>query len=368
MLKNKKVRLIISIGVLASFVALLFSAGCAAPAPGTAPTQTVTVTATPAAPEKKVWEIRLQAYMAPASVHTRTLKAFFVPRMEEATDGRIKVTIFDAGTLVETVDIIDALGEGMIDMAHTGSGYYLGLLGPVAGFCDPNPFTFHSQSEWQTLFYDLGLLEVAREMYRPHNVYLIGEILSTGGVQAMTTPPVSRLSDFEGLKLRAYGTTAKLLDKMGAATVFLPGGEIYTAAATGVIDGFCFSSPSTDFNYGLHEVAKYRIKPSLNWYSNDVLIRPDLWAEFPDDLKAIMEAVVFEQANLCGRQILYEDREAEVNMADYGITLVNLPEEDVLEISRLAAELWEEEAAGDPAAQKAMDIIRDYQKFLGRIK
>ena len=134
------------------------------------------------------------------------------------------------------------------------------------------------------------------------------------------------------------------------------------------MDGAVFSSPSSDIAYGFYEVAKYYTLPGLIWYTNDVLIQPAIWEKLPDNLKAILESAVFDWGNNMGRTLLYEDRAALQKMEDdWGVTILHLPDEDVAKARKMAVELMVELAGNDPEGLKALKIIQDYHKYLGRL-
>ena len=92
------------------------------------------------------------------------------------------------------------------------------------------------------------------------------------------------------MKIRVFGIEAKWYEKMGAVTVLLPGEELYTGLATGVIDGARWGCPSNTIGMGLHEQAPYVIYPaSMPAPGNCYLANPKAWNSLTDDLKAIID-------------------------------------------------------------------------------
>src|SRR5690606_2219425 len=101
--------------------------------------------------------------------------------------------------------------------------------------------------------------------------------------------PITSMADFKGLKIRSFGLEAKWYENMGAQPVFLGGGEIYTALATGVIDAARWSSPAGNYNNSFHEVAKYYVQPSpLPVPNNFFAVNKQAWDQLPADMQAIL--------------------------------------------------------------------------------
>src|SRR5690606_16673047 len=105
-------------------------------------------------------------------------------------------------------------------------------------------------------FYKKGFIDLAREAYGKHGVYYLGPQLSPRW-DIMSKKPITSMQDFKGLKIRSFGLEAKWYENMGATPVFMSGGEVYTALATGVIDAARWASPAGNFNHASHGRAKY---------------------------------------------------------------------------------------------------------------
>jgi hypothetical protein len=68
--------------------------------------------------------------------------------------------------------------------------------------------------------------------------------------------PITKSSDFKGLKFRTNGLAIDLFTAMGAAVNALPGGEIVPALDRGLLDAAEFNNPTSDTLLGFPDVSK----------------------------------------------------------------------------------------------------------------
>ena len=102
------------------------------------------------------------------------------------------------------------------------------------------------------------------------------------------------MADVKGLKARCMGDGGEILKRMGAATVIIPGGELYEAMQRGTIDAFEYSTLASNWTMHFNEVAKYvYLSPTRAPSDPQVFfVNKEAWEELPDDLKGIVESVV----------------------------------------------------------------------------
>ena len=313
----------------------------------------------------EVYEWRLQSYTT-GGPEKETFFSHFLPDVEELSQGQIKITRYDPGVLVPTADVVGAVQTGTLDMASTSFGYHSGLIGPGAELLSGAPFMWKTYNEWATLWYDLGLEDIARELYARHGAHLIGSVLDVPGTNVFSTVPIETMADFSGMKIRTYGMQAALLEKLGAGTIYFPTEETYTALATGLVDAATSGSPSYVIDLAYQEVAKYWVEPTFLQLVDDILICPDVWEELPAHLQRSLELACLDWSCARARMYQYRDAEALATMVeDYGVVVNRLPEADVATIRELSIGLWDEVAGDDPDALEVIRITRDYLKHLG---
>ena len=91
--------------------------------------------------------------------------------------------------------------------------------------------------------------------------------------------------------MRIPGIGGEVLKEAGGIPVTLPGGELFTALQTGVIDATEWVGPYNDLTFGFHQAAKYYYYPG--WHEPgpmlELLINIDAWNSLPNHLQVIIE-------------------------------------------------------------------------------
>jgi TRAP-type mannitol/chloroaromatic compound transport system substrate-binding protein len=211
----------------------------------------------------KVFHWKMQSMDVASMVGPSITQKDFCDRIRMMSNGRLDITLFTAGELTPTVEIIDSMEKGMVDIAHTTGAYYTGSI-PEACLETAGlpPLMFDSFRDAIQLYWYGGLDEIIRQGYAKHGIYYLGSLIWDVPIAFWSKNNMQGIEDLKGYKARSFGYTAKALAKLGAAPVFLPHEEVYTAIAQGVIDG-----SMTDASYyarmKYNEVAPYFYLPGL---------------------------------------------------------------------------------------------------------
>lgn len=325
---------------------------------------TFALTATAHAQETFNW--RIQSNLNAGEPGYVAVQEKFAKLAETMSGGRITFEIFPVGALFPIKDGLEAVGSGLAEMAVLTGGYYAGKLGPIANLESGVPGSLHTPIERYNFFYKEGFIDLARKAYAPYGVYYLGPQLSPPW-DIMSKKPITSMEDFKGLKIRAFGLEAKWYEKMGATPVFLSGGEIYTALATGVIDAARWASPAGNMNNSFHEVAKYYVQPSpMPVPNNFFAVNAQAWEQLPDDLKAILEeAAVAASVEYLAISAM-QDAQAMQKMQEAGVEISRVPPEEWAKMEAVARDLWQEYAKEGGLAERGVKMLNDYLAKLGR--
>jgi TRAP-type mannitol/chloroaromatic compound transport system substrate-binding protein len=206
------------------------------------------------------------------------------------------------------------------------------------------------------------------ELYAPFGIR--GFMAGNTGTQMLGwfKNEITSVDDFKGLKFRAPGNQARILQKLGAVPVQLAGGEIFPALQSGAIDAAEWIGPYNDLSLGFYQVCKY-------YYSHgyhepgpmlQLTVNEEAWSTLPDDLKGIVQTCA-EAANI--------DITAEYNarsgpalrslVQDHGVIVKALPEDVILATGEKTSEVINEiYESGDIVARK---IVEDFLEFREQI-
>ncbi|MEM1589995.1 MAG: TRAP transporter substrate-binding protein DctP [Candidatus Bathyarchaeia archaeon] len=306
-----------------------------------------------------VKELKLQSHL-PASDINRGLP-YFATMLEKLTGGRYKVKLYPVGAIVPAKEMLSALRAGTLDIVHYAEGYFSGEV-PGTEAASGLPMLFDELSEaWYFMWYK-GVVDILRDEYAKKGAYFIPwEAWPTA---LMTRKPVKTLDDLKGMKLRSWGGIAHLLTKCGASVTFIPGGELYTALATGVVDGAHWDGAGPMFNMRFHEVLKYLLLPYLQYSWNNLLINKKIWDSMsPEDkIKFLTAAQASAYFGTMHTRVL-EVYALEAMVRRFGVKVNMLPDDDVKRMQAIAVESWDEIAkrsSVDAAiVQKAKEMLKE---------
>ncbi|MCC5858645.1 MAG: TRAP transporter substrate-binding protein DctP [Ectothiorhodospiraceae bacterium] len=309
---------------------------------------------------------RVQTHWPQASSSYNDSLVFLKERLEERTDGRLILELYEAGSLVPTSDIFDATRRGVVQMGTISPAYVLDrseLAGIAFGL--PNAF----RDVWEAIYFwqILGFEDMLREDFARYGVYW-----STDKVYAtemVVKEPIESLRDFEALNIRSSGTLQRFLTDAGAAASMIPGEELYQALSTGVVDGAHWGAAQGAYSMSLYEIAKYHVRPPLNLGGIDVfIINQDAMDNLPDDVREILVQTLKEQFYY--RSIEYQYKE-EITLAraqqELGVEVTMLPDDVLAAMNEAAAKIWDNERNKGELAAEAMDRLEGFLRELGYI-
>jgi len=291
----------------------------------------------------------------------------FADNLRQMSDGRIDIEVFSSGAIMPCSEYFDALTGGVVDMFHSAGMYYqgrniaLGVLTEAVRLIGDIPLTL----AWDQYG---GGLELSREVYAKWDLYYLGSnVYTLAGESIVSKKPVYTFEDIKGFKVRASEAVAKLWAKIGASPVVIPGAEVYTALATGLVEAADWSSPAANYRLGYHEVAPYYSKPGqyLQGGLECTVMRMDTWESLPDDLKVMLEVAVREMLVDMWTVTANDDiLGIEKLMAEGGIQFEWEPA--VTKALREGfREVWTEDSKKSAMGVKCYNSIMDYAKAAG---
>ena len=214
----------------------------------------------------------------------------FAERIDQLSDGRIKVQVFPGGALGNALKVSETVKNGVAELGHTWMGYDWGkdpsvvLFGGYAG-----SFDSERMLHW---LYEAGGAEMQRQ-YREEvfGVVSLPLFIRTAEVFLHSRKPVRTLEDLKGLKLRTAGAWLDMAKDLGAAPVTTAGGDVFPMLERGAIDATEWGTLWEDISPGFHKVAKYLIIPGVHQPTApfELVINKDVWAKLSDKDKKLME-------------------------------------------------------------------------------
>lgn len=178
----------------------------------------------------------------------------FADRVEEKTNGDVKIELFPNGQLGSETEVLEQLMAGAVDFTKV-SATALSVY-DTAYDSFSLPYIFRDKEH----FYNSMEIDAIKDLYsRTAEQGFRGLTFYTSGARSFYTidKPILTPEDLKGEKIRVMGFKSQtdLLQAMGGTAVGMPYGDIYTSLQSGIIDGA--ESNETALTTGKHgEVAK----------------------------------------------------------------------------------------------------------------
>jgi TRAP-type C4-dicarboxylate transport system substrate-binding protein len=287
----------------------------------------------------------------------------FVERVERLSGGRIEITNYDAEVLLGATETFTGVADGVADLAVTGSVYIQGML-PVGKWLWGAPYLVDTLEFYELMYQFMGVKELWREAYAEYGVMnLVGYISDEWGGM-VSTVPIRKFSDYKGLKVRAHGVWGDWLIENGASTVTMPGGEIYMALQTGVLDAAAFGSPAAWAGAKVYEVADYYIDPPVFPYDiTEIIMNLETFNGMPEDLQEIMlSASRIHNLDIAALTIK-EDVKGREELKAGGLEFIRIPDDELIKAKEWTWQRFKEEAADDPYIARLYDISVEAMKI-----
>ena len=278
------------------------------------------------AADKIVWK---SSGHGPASDPSQIYHDKLCNAITKATGGRLEVKPFVGGSIVPAYKELDAVNENVLQMCYTCPMYNLDKW-PAAGLISSRPGALAGEA--MRAWFDFGGgADLMNKMMEGYNVMTFPGALSPLPQEVFfhSKKKLDTLADIKGLKARCMGDGGEILKRMGAATVIIPGGELYEAMQRGTIDAFEYSTLASNWNMHFNEVAKYvYISPTRAPSDPQVFfVNKDAWNKLPEDIKAIVQGLIAQYTQEQHEFLLADSIKAMDKFKAAGNEVIHLPKE-----------------------------------------
>jgi len=225
-----------------------------AAAPSVAPAQEVTLRA---------------ASFLPLSVNYGALFKRWVDEVNKRGKGIVQITIVGPEA-VPTFEQWNAVKSGVVDMHSGPPAYYVGTMveGEAAILADI-PVSEQRKN---------GALAYLNRLHNEKmNVHLLTAYADGVGFHVYTSKP-HKAGDkpFDGFRLRSSPNFKRFFEDLGAQTVTLPPGEVFTAMERNVVDGYGWPRWGIQ-DMGWTKLTKFRYDPGFYNVIVNIMVNLDRW-------------------------------------------------------------------------------------------
>lgn len=307
---------------------------------------------------------RVQSHWPSASSSYQDSLARLKNEIERRTEGRLQLQLFESGALFKPQETFNAVSRGILQMGTISPGYAQDKIS-LAGIASGLPFAF--QNVWETAYFhkQMGFEDMLREEAAKHGVYWATDKVYP--TEMVVKKPINSWEDFTKLKIRSSGALQKFLDEAGASTTYLPGGELYPALDTGVVDGAHWGAVQGAASMSFYEVAKFHVRPALNIAGTDVVIvSQKALDKLSERDQEIVKQILDEQFWYRTNEYLYQEQIAlRKAITEQGVQVNTLPEDVQKRLMEVAQKSWDEEGKRSDKAAEALQMLKTFLSDLG---
>lgn len=315
------------------------------------------------AKEKKIM-LKVPVCFSTALPGLGTTIPWVAERLETASNGSLKMKVYEPNKLVAPFEILDAVSKGKINAGYSTAGYWAGKI-PASPIFSAIPFGPEAGEYLAWLYYGNGM-KLYQEMYDSHGYNV--KVLVCGIIAPETsgwfTKEINSEADFKGLKMRFFGLGGKAMQKLGASVSLLPGGEIFPALEKKALDATEFSMPAIDQRLGFHKIAKYNYFPGWHQQATvfELLINKDVWNSMSDHQRMVIEMIT--RAATLDAFAYTEAIQAKVmkeNVEKRGVKNMYWSDEMLTKFSNAWIEVAQEEVKKDAFFKKVFDDVSAFR-------
>lgn len=236
--------------------------------------------------QEKVITLRFSNQFAPTSGNSIVLEEW-CKEVEKRTNGKIVVKYYPGNTLNPPQQAYDAVVGGVADLSNHILGYTAGKF-PLTEVLD-YPLGYTSGHQATKLMNEYYKKFKPKEFDEVKIMYFHGQ---GPGILHTRTKPVNKLEDLKGMKIRTFGSNARLMSLLGGVPVAMPMQEAYDSISKGVADGLmgCYEPL---IGWKLAEVIKYTTETYGVGYSATFLVSMNRakWNSIPPEQQKIIEQI-----------------------------------------------------------------------------
>lgn len=307
--------------------------------------------------------LRMQGFLATGATPQK-LFAAFADDMKTKSNGRVNITVLPAGGAVAAPETLNAISNGILD-GHYSAPSFFAARDPAFTLLGDTGAAYRSVDEREAWLRNEGGIALAREVYDKYGMHFVDAVYwPSEHIPARRA--LNGFADLKGLKIRVPpGMIAEVLGRAGAAVVNIPGGEVFNALQSGVIDATDWASPSQNYGVGLYRAAKFSINASHSMPTTEVSISKKKWAELPAEVKKMIEEGVKKLDGDMRAAMKSEDAAALEKMKGEGVTIIEWPKAEVDQLRAVTARVQAELGERNDLARKMLQSMRAHMSKLG---
>lgn len=290
--------------------------------------------------------------------HGQTKAAMdWAKEIEKRTDNKVQITVFPGGTLTKAPQCYSGVVKGISDLGFSLFAYTRGRF-PVMAAVDL-PMGYPDGKVASRVAHEFVKTFAPKELDDVKVLYLHAH----GPGLLHTKKPVAKLEDLKGMKIRATGLSAKIVEALGGVPVAMPQGGTYEALQKGVVEG-TFGPIEVLKGWKQAEVVKYTTECYGVGYTTTffIVMNLDKWNALPADVQKVFEEVSEKYVDIHGKVWDSTDEEGRKYTESMGNKIISLSDEENARWRKAAEPVINNFITNSPDGKMYVDKIKELMK------
>jgi tripartite ATP-independent transporter DctP family solute receptor len=251
---------------------------------------------------------------------------FFIQKVEDRSDGRIKISNYPARQLGDDRELFEQVQQGSLDIALV-SAAPIGSTTDIASALQL-PFMFDNWNQWLEVMQSEETQDLLSE-FNQFNVKALAIYDSGFRNFVSVDKPLTSPESFSGMKIRVAETPLHLsiFKSLGASPTPLPYGEIYTSLQNKVIDGLEMDLPAVVMEKH-YEVAKNITMSKHFTWPAIFMVNDATWNSLSSEDQQLFIDCAYEVLEENKEYIMEQEQIAMDELKENGITVTELSLEE----------------------------------------
>ncbi len=249
----------------------------------------------------------------------------FAEKVAEHSNGEMKVEVFHSAQLFKDTEIVEAIQEGLVELALVPVNKWSGMVSAADVF--EMPFIFKDLTSTEK-FINGGAGDLLDKEFMSKGAKVVFWV-DYGLVQFFNNKrPLSKPSDFDGLKIRTFSKgTADTVKALGGTPAVMSSSEMYMALQRGTVDGATTGMPAA-VSRKIFEVQKYMTLANYTTAQFFVQANLEWWDSLKDNEKEVLLKAGTDAAASIRGSIAAAEEKAYGVIKDNGLEIYELNDEE----------------------------------------
>lgn len=233
-------------------------------------------------------ELSYSIFFPPTHIQCQTAESW-AREVESRSGGAVKITLYPGGALTKAPQVYDGVATGISDIGMSCFAYTRGRFPLLEGL--DLPLGYPDGKTATEIATAIAMKHMPQEIADTHLLY----IHAHGPGILASKVPVRKLEDLKGVKVRATGLSAKVVEALGGTPVSMSQPETYEALQKGVVDAtLCPIETLKGWKQG--EVVQYVTDSSCVGYTTAmfVVMNKASWDKLPAEVQKVFTDVSAE--------------------------------------------------------------------------